>query len=257
MAKDVFWFKHDSNASRDIKILRLRAIYGWEGYGVYFGLIEILREQSDYKLSIEDSELNMLAILMQMDFVRLKNILNDCIKIGLFKKSYNSFWSDSLLNRMDNWEKKKQNGSKGIKSGKSESRAKFERNGSESGGIREEKRREEEKREELPPTPKGEDLVISEDFESARILYKSHGKVRGHKTELEWLKRKHKDWKEVIPLLLPAIQKQIAYRQKNKGWNPEWKHFMTWLSNRSWEEELPEIKPSSAPEGPQFLDLYA
>jgi hypothetical protein len=50
--KDAYYFSHDSNARNDIKILRLRRSLGLEGYGIYFCLIEMLREQDEYKMSL-------------------------------------------------------------------------------------------------------------------------------------------------------------------------------------------------------------
>jgi hypothetical protein len=50
--KDAYYFSHDSNARNDIKILRLRRSLGLEGYGIYFCLIEMLREQDDYKMNM-------------------------------------------------------------------------------------------------------------------------------------------------------------------------------------------------------------
>ena len=60
--KDAYFFSHDCNARNDPKILALRSIYGAEGYGVYFMLIEILREQPEYKLPITKYIWNTLAI---------------------------------------------------------------------------------------------------------------------------------------------------------------------------------------------------
>ena len=79
-------------------------------------------------------------------------------------------------------------------------------------------------------------------FNKARRLYP--GTKRGNETEFEDFIKKHKDWKEVLSLLLPSIEKQIEYR-KNISLNtfiPEWKHFKTWLYNRCWEEETSEIE---------------
>ena len=47
--KDAYFFSHDCNARNDPKILALRSVYGAEGYGVYFMLVEILREQPEYQ----------------------------------------------------------------------------------------------------------------------------------------------------------------------------------------------------------------
>jgi len=73
-------------------------------------------------------------------------------------------------------------------------------------------------------------------FNSARKLYPDT--KRGNETEFEDFKKKHKDWQGVLPLLEPAIKRQIEWRQSDE-WRPEWKAFKTWLSNRSWEDEIP------------------
>jgi len=57
MNKDAFYFPHFSNARNDRKILRLRRELGTEGYGIYFMILEILRDSSDYKYPIEDIDL--------------------------------------------------------------------------------------------------------------------------------------------------------------------------------------------------------
>ena len=48
MSKDAYYFPHDSNARHDPKIVAMTAVYGMAGYGYYWAIIEILREQKDY-----------------------------------------------------------------------------------------------------------------------------------------------------------------------------------------------------------------
>jgi len=52
--KEGYYFPHFQDARRDIKILRLRRDLGIEGYGIYFMLLEILREQPDFKFPLSD-----------------------------------------------------------------------------------------------------------------------------------------------------------------------------------------------------------
>ena len=59
MAKKTSYFSHDSNARNDEKILAVRMRLGAEGYGIYFMLIERLRDESDYT-SVKDY--NMIEI---------------------------------------------------------------------------------------------------------------------------------------------------------------------------------------------------
>ncbi len=44
------------------------------------------------------------------------------------------------------------------------------------------------------------------------------------------------DWKVALPLLLPAVEGQIARRKKTQGFVPPWKNFQTWINNRCWED---------------------
>jgi len=57
MANTTSYFPHFSSARIDRKIKRLRKDLGIEGYGIYFMLLEILREQHDYKFPLSDIDL--------------------------------------------------------------------------------------------------------------------------------------------------------------------------------------------------------
>ena len=57
MEKDAFYFPHFCNARQDRKIKRVRKELGLEGYGIYFMLLETLREQQEFKFPMEDIDL--------------------------------------------------------------------------------------------------------------------------------------------------------------------------------------------------------
>lgn len=57
MEKEAYYFPHFCNARHDRKIRRLRKELGVEGYGIYFMLLEILREQQDLMYPLEDLDL--------------------------------------------------------------------------------------------------------------------------------------------------------------------------------------------------------
>lgn len=52
--KEGYYFPHFTNARNDIKLLKIRRVLGLEGYAIYFMLLEILREQTDFKYKIEN-----------------------------------------------------------------------------------------------------------------------------------------------------------------------------------------------------------
>lgn len=101
-AKDVYYFSHDCNARNDEKILAMRSIYGLEGYAMYFMLVEILREQDEYKLEITKYTWNTLAMQMHTDAQKVEKFVNDCVKeFRLFVIENNTLYSESLIKRMN------------------------------------------------------------------------------------------------------------------------------------------------------------
>lgn len=105
--KDAYYFPHDCNARNDPKILALRSVFGAEGYGVYWMLIEILREQPDYKLQITKYLFHALAMQMQVQKERLQEIVDACCNefvegdSPLLVNDGQYLYSASLLRRMD------------------------------------------------------------------------------------------------------------------------------------------------------------
>lgn len=54
-----------------------------------------------------------------------------------------------------------------------------------------------------------------------------------------------KNMPDILPLLLPGLVKELKHREllrANKKFEPNWKNLSTWINNRCWEQELPEIK---------------
>jgi hypothetical protein len=57
MKKDAVYFPHYANARHDRKIKRVLKELGIEGYGIYFMLLEVLREQVDLRYPLSDIDL--------------------------------------------------------------------------------------------------------------------------------------------------------------------------------------------------------
>ena len=88
-------------------------------------------------------------------------------------------------------------------------------------------------------TNKEEEKDIYAKFEQFRLKYKSYGGiVRGFQTELDAFKKKHKDWKAVIPMLEYCIDKENEARMKansQKIFFAKIQNLKTYLYQRSWE----------------------
>lgn len=103
MAKEAYYFSHDSNARHDPKITAMRSVYGSEGYGWFWIIVEMMREADQYKLEMQGKyTFNAYAMQMHTDSKTAGQFITDCIdEFGLFHSDGTYFWSPSLLRRMD------------------------------------------------------------------------------------------------------------------------------------------------------------
>lgn len=83
---------------------------------------------------------------------------------------------------------------------------------------------------------------LEQQFEEFRKAYK--GRKRGHKEEFENFKKKNPDWREIVPLLMPALHRLEEYNAAAMAagkWVPQWANLQTWINQRRWTEELPTV----------------
>ena len=103
MKIDTFYFSHDSNAMDDPKIVRLIDSLGMEGYGTFWALIELLRNQPTLTYPIES------AIYKYRQWNTSIDKIKACIlKFGLFEIQEEIFFSLYLNKRMELADKKRQ-----------------------------------------------------------------------------------------------------------------------------------------------------
>lgn len=103
MSKDAYYFPHDSNAKDDPKCVLLIEQLGMEGYGIYWMLIETLREQPDYTYPV--ANIPALGRRYNTTAEKVKTVV---CNYGLFTvKDDKIFFSDSLNRRMQVLEEKR------------------------------------------------------------------------------------------------------------------------------------------------------
>ncbi len=95
--KNTNYFSHDSNARNDEKIIRLRMKQGAAGYGVYFMILERLREERNY-MSAKDY--NMIAFDLRVDASLVKSVIED-FGLFAFTEDGKCFYSESFNSRME------------------------------------------------------------------------------------------------------------------------------------------------------------
>jgi hypothetical protein len=95
MTNKAYYFQHDYNAAYDEKIMYLRSIFGMEGYGLYWYIIELMHQNPDSKLRCK--LINGLAYQLNIEIEKLNCFYDNCIEIGLFVTDGQFYWSDRVL----------------------------------------------------------------------------------------------------------------------------------------------------------------
>ena len=90
------FFSHDSNARNSDKLIPLRASMGAEGYGIYFMILERLREEPNYT-SVKDY--NMLAFDLRVDAAKVKKVIEN-FGLFVFTDDGKYFYSEGFMRRM-------------------------------------------------------------------------------------------------------------------------------------------------------------
>ena len=89
------YFNHDSTARNDYRIIKLRATLGYEGYGVFWAVLELLFAEEN-KICI--NQYDILAYGLQCDPDKLKAVIED---FDLFVIEDGCFYSRRLNNHIE------------------------------------------------------------------------------------------------------------------------------------------------------------
>jgi DnaD/phage-associated family protein len=104
MKKDAFYFPHYSNARHDRKIQRLCKDLGVEGYGIYFMILEILREQLDFRYPMKD--LDLISDELKTSIAKVEAVIN---VYDLFEVDQaGNFFSPKFVVYLQPWLQKKE-----------------------------------------------------------------------------------------------------------------------------------------------------
>ena len=112
MEKQSYYFSHDSNARNDVKIIKLRRQLGLEGYGLYWCLIEMLRDAPENKLPID--AIDDIAFSLNISKEKIETVIN---LYGLFTVDQYNFFSQRLIRSMEQYKEIKLKLSEGGKKG--------------------------------------------------------------------------------------------------------------------------------------------
>lgn len=199
MAKDAYYFPHDANARNDQKMMSLRSVKGMKGYGIFFGIIEIMREANAYRIPLNTQSI-------AYDLRESQEDVEDVIfNYNLFTITDDGkfFHSESLLRRMQHLDNTRVERIKaGKKGGQANAKAKAQAKLKQNSSIKVNESKVNESKF-IPPTLEEVQSHFSENNIPLNALeFHSHYEARG------WFagKTKIKKWKSCIQTWL-----------KNKG----------------------------------------
>ena len=229
----VKYFPLDTGIFSDRKIRKLLLTFGAKGFLVYtFVLCEIYKDKG-YFVQCDDDFLLDIAYTLNLPESTVSEIVNFCVSNVLFDKRVfdveKALTSSGIQKRFS--EIKKRSDIKILDCHKinvTEMPINVTEMPINDALIPQKKRKEKEIKVK----------EIKEVFENFRKKYQ--GSKNGFDTEFSNFK-KHKDWEDVIGLLVPALENEINWREKglkSGTFIPNWKNLKTWLHNRCWEQEL-------------------
>lgn len=251
MSKDAFWFQHDSNARHDPRLVRLRMKHGLAGVGFFWCCIEFLRDQDEYQATRDEFE------ALEFEMGESDGVFATMIHVGLLETEDDVYFSQSLKNRMFEWDERKRKLSEAGKRGGRPAKA------IKKGGLKQ-----------VEPTGKpGESYNITvqestgDDITRENMITESPIPPKGADKRFEsfWNAYDHKigkgaavrAFKKAIKAGLPepdtlvaiiGVQKAQRAKLKASGvFVPEWPNPTTWLNGERWTDEI------KAPEREQQL----
>lgn len=198
------FFSHDSNARNSDKLIPLRARLGAEGYGIYFMILERLREEPTYT-SVKDY--NMLAFDLRVDAAKVKAVVED-FGLFVFTDDGKYFYSEGFIRRMKIKDQQSQSAQKAAeirwakeREKKKLMRAQCERNAN----AVQEKERKEKKITTPPYIPPGETGETTTEETSTE---------HSERKEKVAQKRKGPDLSFVKPAFQPVMEDWLAYKSE-------------------------------------------
>lgn len=245
MDKDAYYFPHFSNARHDRKLKRARKELGVEGYGIYFMLLEILRDQENFRYPLED--LDLLADEFGTSEQKVRTVIcnYNLFEVDDKQNFFSMRFVQYLQPYLDNKQRNKINGIKGnlikykyITKEAAESLADYEimeinehrkellslpvvgESGGEQPSDRKEKKRKEKKREEIKQNNIKTFSSDSDEYRLSVLLYEfmklNNPNVK--KADLQ-------SWSKNIDLMIRVdkknpkdIERVIAWCQKDSFW---------------------------------------
>lgn len=102
------WFKHDSDASNDAKLKKLRLKYGAQGYGIYWYCLELIaRNVEKNNLTFElEHDAELIADDFKLSSELVQHIMTYMVDLGLFENLTGVITCLKMASRTDEYTQK-------------------------------------------------------------------------------------------------------------------------------------------------------
>jgi hypothetical protein len=226
--KDAYYFSHDSNARNDHKMLQLRCELGWEGYGLFFALLEIMRDEKNYMFP--SNAVATLTLCLSIDTALLDKFLNTCFSVGLLVDDGENISSQSFISRMEMMDSKRK---KRVKAGRAGGNATAMLQQTSSNAVA--KKGKEKKGKE-----KKETYSASAGFD---IFWDLYPRKKDKGKSLIWWKKNVKNQIRHNDIINGLMKHLPEFKNKEQRFVP---HPTTWLNGKRWEDEAEEISSGNS-----------
>lgn len=223
--KDCYYFSHDSNAKDDPKCVLLIEQLGLEGYGIFWVLIETLRDQPEYRYPV--ALIPALARRYNTSAEKMNTVIN---RYNLFVVDEDNFFSLSLIERMEKVKEKRENARR---AGLESARKRYLSNG-RSTNVQQTFNENITNVEQLKES-------IYANFDEFWAMYPN--KKAKADAQKAWSKLSPND--ELFKTIITALEKQ----KKSNDWTKETGKYVpypaTWIRGKRWQDEIKENNSGS------------
>lgn len=241
------YFSHDAGMRNDPKVRALRRSYGAEGYSTWCMILELLTESENFRYQWNDLAIELISGDFCIDSARLREIVEYMILLQLLSFEDNLIFSTKLIARFS-----------GLMAKRSRDYQFVQQKTKVNSQFVDVSDNEKTVTDVFPTTKTLVNVIIADDNPQSKVkksivnkmsiafedFWKKYpGTKSGAVAEYENFLKKNKQ--DMIPHLMPGLEKEIKHREllrANKKFEPNWKNLSTWINNRCWEQELPEIK---------------
>jgi len=232
---DTYYFSHESNARNDERMLMFRAEKGWEGYGIYWALLEMMFENEDTCLHF--ASIKGIALHYGIDKSLLQSVIDTAISEGIFEKDDKSFWSNDLRKGKEIFKKHKDDKSRAGKKGMETRWGDNAKSKEDNNVITDNNSVITNDNKERNKEIKKEREEIKEESPTPFLLFGSYENVKLTESELQTIKREYPDqWKKTLERLSSYLQ------ETGKSFNDYFAVMRRWCKEDS-EKVKAAIKP--------------